>query len=391
MKVIKDGVEHNITDQVKFYENELLTTNIVTVCSVDHIDHIAAFVAWKKVGGKIFVKAPFLTQEQSSYLDKKILDIQYNNAIFFHTSGTTGVPKVAVHQQEQMNQALIMSTNALEWTRDDTYLNFLPAFTVGFWHMVLTALVHHNFTIVIGSRETVLQDLASDCNITILVPALIDQIRIKNEPVDFSKFRRVGTGSSAVLDRHVNYLFSNGCRVLNHMYGTTEVCAPILKRTTTDINDNPRYLDLTPLSDASFKIVDNVLWIKGRSLCSNIEDFDTVDGWFNTNDRWIQEGNLIKFDGRTNDIVKVNGFQTSLLAIETIAEDNINLGESIAVVRNSMGTDWVELFFTNKDQAIDRNELIKRFSKHLPSHSVPRKFTWVSEVPRNGMGKKVRS
>lgn len=391
MKIIKDGQPVSIVELVKEYELKLLKQAVVTLCSTDHVEHIAAYFAWLNVGGRIFIKAPFLTEAQSTFLDERVSNLTYKDAVFFHSSGTTGMPKIAVHQKRQFKETGAISTATLGWTPEDKYLNFLPAFTVGFWNIILSALSLNRFTIVLGSRETAITDLQGDCNVSIIVPALLDQIRLRNVPVDFSKFNRIGIGSSPVLPRHYKFFFDNGGNKLINIYGATEVGTPILNRASTKDDQYAGYINLTPLNNSEFKLVDNVLYIKGDSLCSNIEDFECIDGWFNTNDRWVQEGNMIKFDGRTNDIVKLNGFSTSLLAIEHAAEDYTQLGDSIAVVRNSLGTDWIELFFTNKEHTVNRQELQAVFKDHVPEHSVPRKFTWIESIPRNGMGKKVRA
>lgn len=389
MKILRGDQEQKITEIITEYENRLRSNSCILLSSVDHIQHIAAYVAWLNVGGKISIKAPFLTKEQSDYIDNVVVNSDYHDALFFHTSGTTGAPKVVVHQKKQMDQMLKMSTNAMEWQSRDRFLNFLPAFTVGFWHIVLPTLIHNEFTIGLGSKETAINDLKNDYDVTILVPALIDQIRIREPNIDFSKFRMVGCGSSAVLKRHIDFFFERKGKVFNHMYGASEIGAPILKKVSTSSDDYSQYLEMTPLADNYFKIVNDRLYVKGESLCSNISDFGLDDGWFDTNDRWIVDGNLIKFDGRTNDIVKLNGFQINLLEIETIAEDDAGLGECVTVVRNSLGTDWIELFFT-KNISVDKNNLKKIFEKKLPDFAIPRKYSFIENIPRNGMGKKIR-
>jgi acyl-coenzyme A synthetase/AMP-(fatty) acid ligase len=390
LKIYQNGLLVNLSNKVLDYVDKLKKEQVVTVCSIDHTEHIAAYVAWMTVGGNIFIKAPFLSKTESSYLDEKVLNLPYDNSLFFHTSGTTGLPKIAVHQQQQIQQAIISSTAIMEWNGDVKFLNLLPAFTVGFWNMIIPSLIEHNFSMVLGSRETVLDDLNQNTNVTIIVPGLMDYLRLRNVTIDFSKYNKVGIGSSAVLDRHVEFFFKNKGIALNHMYGTTEVGTPVLNRLSTSADGFVRYLNLTPRSTAEFKILNKELWIKGPSLCANIQDFGVTDGWFNTQDLWDQQDNMIKFIGRSNDIVKLNGFKASLLAIETIAEDDAGLGEAVAVVRNSLGTDWIELFFTNKNAVTNKSVMNEIFLKKLPDFSIPRKFTYIDAVPRNAMGKKIR-
>jgi acyl-coenzyme A synthetase/AMP-(fatty) acid ligase len=390
MKIIQNLQEINITDHVKLAEKQLKDSKIYVVNTQNYIEHIAAYIAWSNVGGNIFVKSTLLPEKQSQLLDEKISNYSYENTICFHTSGTTGVPKLVIHNKEQMDNIALMATSHMRWDSNTRFLNFFPAATSGFWHIVLAPALYNNATIILGSRETMMENLNEDANYTILVPSLIDMIRMNNMPVDLSRIKRVGTGASAVSKRHAEILFSLGATEVNQLYGATEIGSPSLYKSSTSIDEHPDYLELKNTDISQFKLVNNELYVKSKTLCVNYKDFSSDGEWFKTNDLWEQKGSLIKFAGRSNDIVKLNGYQCSLLLIESTIETNTNLGEVMAIPRNKMGTDYIEVAYTN-NTIINKQDLNSMLESHVPAYSIPRKYTYVESLPKTSLGKKIRN
>lgn len=391
MNVFQNNIKIDLTEKIHEAEHGLKTKHILNLTTNNVLDHIGAFVAWKNVGGNILIKSPSLSDEHKSCLDIKVKNYNLSNSVCFHTSGTTGVPKLVVHKEQQFNEALKMSKSCLEYDVKTKFINFIPGSTSGFWHIVLPAIYSENAELHLGSLQTIKNDLESNCNLTVIVPAIIDYLRVHKIPVNFSKYNKVAVGASAVFKRHSDFLFENSCKKFIHMYGATEICSPILARETTHNDDCVEYLELTPRSNSEFRIVDNILQVKGQSLCENFKDFDHEGDYFITNDMFERKGNLIKFLGRSNEVVKVNGNQVSLVYIESLAESNFNLGEVLAVPRHTSGSDYLELFYTNIEANIDRKHLIDFYKNHLPKFAIPRKFTYIEKIPKNELGKKTRS
>jgi len=126
MKIIQNQQEINITSHVKLAETQLKDSKIYVVNTQNYIEHIAAYIAWTKVGGNIFVKSTILPEKQSEILDEKISNYSYENSICFHTSGTTGVPKLVVHTKEQMDSIALMATKHMRWEENTRFFEFLP-------------------------------------------------------------------------------------------------------------------------------------------------------------------------------------------------------------------------------------------------------------------------
>jgi long-subunit acyl-CoA synthetase (AMP-forming) len=392
MNIIRNNELCNINDQIKECKKQLQEQKVFILSTPDHTEHIATYIAWKEVGGNVLVKNPYMPKEISEFVDRKLLNFEYENSIIFLTSGTTGYPKTIVDTNKQFESLIKVATDTMNWNSSSKWLNVLPAFTSAFWHMVIPCLVEYDASIVLGSRETVLEDLNQDVNLSAFVPAMIDQLRLSKIPIDLSKLDNFFSGSSAVLKRHVEFVFERGLKRFTQVYGATETMTPLLARTTTEPDEFCEYLEFKPLNkDTEIKLVDGELWIRGSTICENFKQLDHSGDWFKTGDIWEQNNDLIRFVGRTNDIVKINGFQANLLLIESVSENRTDLGETLAVVRSSFGTQWIELLYTNKNCIIDKDNFKEIFEPILYKCCIPKKYTYIESIPRNATGKKVRN
>lgn len=387
MKIVRHEKQVEISELVKQAKKQLLSNRIYVLDSADHAEHIAAYIAWNEIGGNIFVKSPFVPVEQQSELEKRLSQLDVSHSVVFHTSGTTGTPKLVVHKQKQFQEAIKLSTDAVGWNHNTRFLNFVPAFVSGFWHIVIPALVQSQSSIYLGSRNTMISDLSLDVDLTILIPAMLDFLKSTGKKIDFSGYEKIITGASPVSERHAEFVFNmNGNCVVN-LYGTTETCSPLLKRQTEKSDSFVGSLEI----NNRVKLVDGELWVRGDSLCENYRDFSHQGEWFRTGDYWVENNNLICFSGRKSEIVKINGYKTSLFQVESVTEENSDLGDTLAVVRNSAGSEWIELFYTNKNANIDKKQYKSILQEKLPYYSIPRKFTHTDEIPRNALGKKLRT
>jgi len=385
MKIVRLGKEQHISDKILDYKNKLKIQKVVVLETVDTLDHIACFTAWIEQGGNIFILSPFNPKKYRDHLLNEIKKLDLENNAIFQTSGTTGNPKLVVNDRENFIATSDLATNFLDIDRQTVFLNLVPSFTSGFWHIVMPALIFNQSTIILGQKDTLIEDLDNDCTTTLMVPGLIQLIKYRNIDVDFSRYGRIGIGSSQVRQSHAEFMFGNGCNELVHLFGSTESGSPTLGHATKKLEQYSNYLRLnenTKLSD------EGELLIKGQSLCRNYKNFDHEGEYYRTGDMWDRDGDMIVFKGRRNEIVKMNGYKTSLLHIESVIEENTTLGACMAIVRHSHGSDWIELRYTGNEP--DKNRMKEVLKDLLPDCNIPRKYTRVEEIPVNALNKKIR-
>jgi acyl-CoA synthetase (AMP-forming)/AMP-acid ligase II len=285
---------------VNGYKAKLKEYPMVAVDSTDHLEHIAAYQAWLEVGGNIFVLNPMLDglirTELLINANKKASEL--TSKVFFHTSGTTGAPKLVVHGVKQFKQAVLRQTIGMEIDSDTSFMNTIPPFTSGFWFVVMPALFEHNSNMYLANQQNINDVAKEDVNIAFLTPNVINYLIDNNIQLPLSKFKMVQSGASKVLNSHVTYLKAMKLNRFNHMYGSTEATAPILQRKTNLPDDMFDWLDLSPIGDNTFKFVDGQLYVGGASLCDNHEELGSIDGYLPSGDLFTQKDNMIKFERR---------------------------------------------------------------------------------------------
>lgn len=389
MEIKKQGFYIKFSDKVKYYRSQLKNTKTLLLSTLDHLEHICAYVAWQEVGGNIFVQSPLMPQAHKDYFKERIANLDYEDTVFIPTSGTTSMPKIIANDKKYFETTSKITIDYLNWNKDSKFINFVPAPTSGFWHAFMPAVVHTDSEITLGSIENLRYDLLVDASHLVMVPALVDIIKNKIPTQDFSKFDTIGIGSAQVLDRQVNFLFDNGCKELTHIYGITEAGVPLLHNKSTSASLESRLLTLCNDYGIQTKLKNNELLIKGATLCNNVEELGTDEGWYRTGDLFEEVNNKILFKGRINDIVKINGYKTNLLAIENLVEELTNITECIAVPKIKLGVEYLQLNYVG--DIGNTHSLKNKLSTLLPKYNIPKKFTKIDKVPRNTLNKKIRS
>jgi acyl-coenzyme A synthetase/AMP-(fatty) acid ligase len=278
MKLFKQGVDvsKGIFDKVKIYQQALQNQELLVLSSADHSDHIAAYMAWQNNLGRILVLSPLLPVEDQTYLLNSVQNLHsVKDAVFFHTSGTTGKPKLVQHGRTQFAAFDSMSQQTFEFESSTRFLGLFPPFTSAFWHILIPSFCRVGFELHVSGRDSMVQDLSTTrFDATIMVPNVVSLAKSFKESFDFSSFKYMLIGGSPATNRHFEFLFDHGAKTCIHSYGTTETGSPLLARKFTKNDQFYDHTDLTALTaDVEFKLVDQELWVKSPSLCENFKSF----------------------------------------------------------------------------------------------------------------------
>lgn len=397
MKIFRQDtdVTNELTEKINSYKQILKNEKLLVLRSFDHVDHVSAYLAWQDIPGKILLLAPILPEMIQDTLIKQVKSLDdVEDGVFFHTSGTTGIPKLIQHGRTQFATFDQMSQNTYEFTKESKFLSVVPPFTIAFWCIVIPSFCSVKFSIQASTRDSLINDLMNaKCDTIMNSPNIVDFLRTSNAPIKFDSFKYIGVGGGSIADRHMKYFFDNGASTCFTSYGSTESGGPILSRKIKKDDQFLSYLDMIPMaSSVELKFTDNgELLIKSPSNCVNYKSFNHIDDWRCTGDLWEQKENgLIKFVGRNDDIVKLNGYPANLLAIETWVEDNSSIGECMAKVRSFSGTDYLELFCTKQVSEDEQKIIRERMSEVFTECQIPKKFKVIEQLPRNPLGKKQR-
>ncbi|MCI0683309.1 MAG: fatty acid--CoA ligase family protein [Gemmataceae bacterium] len=145
------------------------------------------------------------------------------------------------------------------------------------------------------------------------------------------------------------------------------------------------------------KIVDGILWIRARSAMMgylNAGDCFDADGWFNTQDAVEQDGEWLRFLGRTTDLINVGGQKVYPAQVETVLLEMDNVqdvtvrGEAHPLVGQCV---VARVNLVEPQTPADFKAQMRRHCQgRLAPYMVPVKVEIVAGEQYNARGKKIR-
>ena len=119
-----------------------------------------------------------------------------------------------------------------------------------------------------------------------------------------------------------------------------------------------------------------------------------VDGWLHTGDLGrIDEGGYLFITGRLKDMVIRGGENISTAEIENVLEDHPGIAE--ASVIGVKDTEWGEvvkaIVVAGPVQVPTEDDLTTYVKSRLASYKAPALYEWIDELPRNHLGKVLKT
>jgi malonyl-CoA/methylmalonyl-CoA synthetase len=334
-------------------------------------------------------------------------------AMVVYTSGTTGPPKGAVLSRGAVASNLDALAEAWEWTADDLLAHALPLFHVhGLVLGVLGPLrrggtLHHLGTLDAGALA------AAGATMVFGVPTqyhrLADQLDADPDAgAAIGRARLLVSGSAALTAvDHARLKRATGLAV-RERYGLTET----LILTAARAGDEPEPgtvgrpvaatdVRLTPLpGDASDGL--GAVEVRGPGLFDgylNRPDATaaarTSDGWFATGDigRWTESGALALVGRSATDLIKSGGYKIGAGEIENALLEHPGVAEAavVGVPDDDLGERIVAWVVAAGSTAPAERELVDHVATLLAPHKRPRDVRFTDALPRNDMGKVVKS
>lgn len=343
-------------------------------------------------------------------------------AMILYTSGTTNKPKGVVSTHSNITSQIKTLIEAWEWSREDQIISFLPLHHVhGIINVVSCALwsgacVHFMpefetarvFRLIMEEELTVFMAVPTVYYKLIQYYHTLDPETNQKLQERFGHFRLMVSGSAALPVSVLDQWKTITGHTLLERYGMTEIGMAIsnpLRGTR-----KPGYVGL-PLPGVGVRLVDDEgkpvsegepgeIQITGTNVfkeywnkpAANREAF-TDDGWFRTGDIAVVESGYYRILGRNSvDIIKSGGYKISALEIEEVLRTNENVKD--AAVVGLPDEEWGEIIGAAIQSpnlgTKDIPDLKAWLLKKLPAYKTPRVYRFVSELPRNAMGKVVK-
>lgn len=396
-------VKHLIARKIFFEDcdkSEELKIDGVKICIDDEYDGVRSLLELKDVSSK----RPIINEVTGD-----------ETLIITMTSGSTGEPKPIDLTQNNKYQRAIAHIKLYNITKDDNILAATPLYHSLAERLILIPLILGGTSILLP-RFT--PNLWLNCvkeqsvTFTIAVSAQLSQISaLLSSPFipEISSLRCV-VSSSALLEPHVkSELIQKLHCDFHEMYGTSEVS------TVTNINFKETFQKKhsvgKPLVEADVKILNDngqetlpgeigEISCKTKLICNGYykmpEIFDSAlqDGYFKTGDMgYLDKEGYLYFSGRKKELIITGGINVYPQDIERCVKELNEVCECAAFsYPDERLGEVVALAITLKeDKKMDIRKVKIHCARNLADFQQPHKIFFVNELPKNSMGKLVKS
>ena len=330
-----------------------------------------------------------------------------DTALVMYTSGTTGPPKGVVLSHRALAADLDALAEAWSWTPEDHLVHGLPLFHVHGLVLGVIGALRVGSRLTHTGRPTAAAYAAAGGSLYFGVPTVWSRICAEPDSARALRPARLLVSGSAALGSGT---FAELIELTGHApverYGTTETLITLSARA-----DRGRRAGRVgwPLSGVLTRVRDDAGRVVGRDASGVVGELEvsgptlfdgyvgverneatgwTADGWFRTGDAvFVDDDGTWGIVGRlATDLIKTGGYRVGAGEIEeallghpavaeaaVVGQDDADLGQRIVAFVVADGTDaaaleaWV--------------------AQRLSRHKRPREIRFVSELPRNAMGK----
>ena len=333
------------------------------------------------------------------------------------TSGTTGLPKIVMHDQVRWFAFHDFAQRVAHFTANDVFCSVLPApFGFGLWTAHFSPAIAGAACIVCArfDPEVVLAAIERH-RVTVLAAVSTQFVMMLNSPgvdrYDLSSLRILFTGGEMVpYERAKEFEDRTGACVLQ-FYGSNETGAlscttpddPQDKRLRTAGRVIPemqvRLLDAATGADLTAPGAVGVPAGKGPTLCLGYYDDDAANAELFTADGWMRMGDLASIDadgyltvvGRTSDVIIRGGKNISAAQVEAEVASHpaIALSGAVAVSDETFGERVCVFVEVRADHPpITLDELRSHLAARGTGKELwPERLVVVAELPRSSGGK----
>ncbi len=355
-------------------------------------------------------------------------------ALFQYTGGTTGVSKAAMAQ----HRALVANTlQAVAWTtvsegeladKDRSqfvYLGALPLFHVFGLLVMLSQAMSTGARIVLVPNPRDVDALVEIIahykpNVFLGVPAMFNAVnnhaRVKSGEVRFNSVWIAQSGAAPLPPTTKKEFEAAGAKLLYEGYGMSEM--PTATHNNPIIGVNKVGTVGMPLPDVECKIVsldDGVtempvgeigeIIMRGPNMMTGYYKMPTETA--NTlrvhgGKHWVYSGDIGYMDAdgyftivdRKKDMALIGGFNVYPNTVEKALKEHpavLEVGVAAVPHETKEGQETLKAWIVLKEGAsLSTDELIKHCETRLAPYEVPRRFSFIKELPKSTVGKTLR-
>jgi fatty-acyl-CoA synthase len=345
------------------------------------------------------------------------------DVLLVYTSGTTGLPKGAVHTQAGLLSNALASQEAHDFNAHDIVLSTLPMFHVGgLCIQTLPALLagvsvhlHPRFdakawlsAVSEGSSET-------RPTLSLLVPATLRAVLEHPDwpSANLQSLRGIMAGSSTLPSAYLEKFHARGIPV-GQIYGTTETGPVSVVLKFKDAMACMGYAGW-PHAQLSLKLINaqgmtvsqgetGEVCVKGPNVMRGYWDGDKAlalnglqDGWFHSGDMgYLDAHGCLQIVGRNKDMIISGGENIYPAEIENALVDFPGVAECAVVGLPDERWGEVPVLVLTREASIEGQNLrseaiLMHLQKQIARFKLPRRTLFLEHLPKSALGKVQKS
>jgi fatty-acyl-CoA synthase len=328
-----------------------------------------------------------------------------DGALLVYTSGTTGLPKGAVHTQRNLyaNMALAVENCALNAT--DLVASMLPLFHVGGLCIQTLPALMAGACVQLQARfdaGAALQSFAQDKpTLTLQVPATMRALIEHADwaKTDLSSLRALWAGSSVLPANLIEAFHARGIPVCN-VYGSTETGPFSIALGAAQAFSHMGSCGWPASNDVHVKLLNSSQGVGEMCIrAPNVAErywpdvpLKDAEGWFHTGDLARQEADGSYWVvGRAKDMLISGGENIYPAEIENLLAAQPNVLECAVI--GLPDAKWGEVVAAcvvlapAADSAQMQQQLSQALSSQLARYKLPRQWHFLRELPKTALGK----
>jgi len=319
-----------------------------------------------------------------------------DDALIVYTSGTTGKPKGAAHTHGSLLAGVSSLLSAWGWTQGDRLVLCLPLFHVhglcaGLFGTLTAGAVA---TVFDRFHEVAVLGAATTSTMFFGVPTMYHRLAATDGAAQLGSLRLCVSGSAPLAADLWHRFAADGVVVLER-YGMTETLLTLSNPLEGERRPSSVGLPL-PGVEAALDGVDEQgigeLFVRGPSLCRGYwgrPAFANGD-WFATGDlASLADDGYVSIRGRRTELIITGGHNVYPAEVEAVLARHPGVVE-IAVV-GLPSAEWGETVVAYVVGDADLDSLRELAAAELAPFKCPRQFRPIDELPRNALGKVIRS
>jgi acyl-CoA synthetase (AMP-forming)/AMP-acid ligase II len=332
-----------------------------------------------------------------------------DNLFIMYTSGTTGLPKGAVHTHNTVFWSALNYSVTAGMYFDDIHLVFLPLFHIAALVGTITALYNGNSLVVLRSFDPQKSwSLIVDEKISTsyAVPAMLDfMLQVPDfEKYDWSSLRWFMSGGAPLSVETIKAYKKIGIDVIQ-AFGMTEACGSVCMVGSLDgmrkagsvgkayFHTELRIVDTDggdlPAGEEGEIIVRSPTIMKEYWNCPEATADAIRDGWYYTGDVGVQdEEGFITIKDRIKDMIISGGENVYPAEVELVLMQHPDIMDAAVIGQESKK--WGEGPFAvivPKSAKLTESEVLSHCDGKLARFKLPKGVVFIDELPRNSIGK----